>query len=126
MNIPDDVINEIVDRLVEGLQPDAVILFGSQATGKQTAESDIDLLVVVKQSSEPRYRRSRHAYRCLRGLTTPTDILVMTEQEITESATVPSSLVAQVLQEGKILYGRCKENGSTPMVHQKSARYGVR
>jgi predicted nucleotidyltransferase len=101
----DDILNEIVNRLVAGLQPETVILFGSHATGTATEHSDIDMLVVVKDSIEPRYRRSRKAYRCLRGITIPTDVLVLTRQEMAEAATVPSSLVARVLQEGKVVYG---------------------
>jgi len=57
------------------------------------------------RSNEPRYRRSRLAYRALRGIGVSKDILVMTRAEVERKANVTSSLVYQVLHQGKILYG---------------------
>jgi predicted nucleotidyltransferase len=43
--IPD--IQELADQIVERYKPCRVILFGSYATGLPTADSDVDLLVVM-------------------------------------------------------------------------------
>jgi len=59
-----DVITEIVDRIVERAQPDKVILFGSRARGDARPNSDFDVLV-IKESTEPRYRRSVPLYVAL-------------------------------------------------------------
>ncbi len=40
-------IDQYVTRLVERFQPQSVLLFGSQAAGTATADSDVDLLVVM-------------------------------------------------------------------------------
>jgi len=80
-------------------------LFGSYAYGEPTEDSDVDLLVIVSQSDEPRYRRARHAYKVLRGIGIAKDILVMTRAEVDRKANVPSSLINQVLSQGKVLYG---------------------
>ena len=103
--IPPELLEEIVRRLVEGLHPERVILFGSHAYGEPSDASDIDLLVVVSDSDEPRYRRARRGYSCLRGLTAPTELMVLTRREIEQGATVPASLVHQALQRGRVLYG---------------------
>jgi predicted nucleotidyltransferase len=103
-NIPDGLLEEIVKRLTEGLHPDKIILFGSHAYGKPNDDSDIDLLIVIPQSDEPRYRRARQAYRCLRGLTAPTELVVVTRQEVEQALNVPVSLITQAVQRGKILY----------------------
>jgi uncharacterized protein len=100
-----ELLAEIVQRLVQGLQPEQVILFGSHAYGEPNEDSDIDLLVIVADSDEPRYRRARQAYGYLWGLTAPTEVFVLTVQEVEESATVPASLVSQALQKGRVLYG---------------------
>ena len=44
--IEDAILREAVARLVDGLHPRAIILFGSQARGTDRAESDYDLLVI--------------------------------------------------------------------------------
>lgn len=40
-------IDQYVKRLVDRFQPQSVFLFGSQAEGTATADSDVDLLVVM-------------------------------------------------------------------------------
>jgi predicted nucleotidyltransferase len=35
-----------VERLVEGLQPEKIVLFGSHARGTQSRASDLDLFIV--------------------------------------------------------------------------------
>ena len=98
-------LNTIVSRLVETLHPEQIILFGSYAYGKPNQDSDFDLLVIVSQSDQPRYRRSRVAYSALRGISFPTDIIVMTREEVNKKLTVRSSLVTQALEQGQELYG---------------------
>jgi predicted nucleotidyltransferase len=47
-----EVLEEIVKRLEEGLHPEQIILFGSYAYGEPTERSDVDLLIVVPDSTE--------------------------------------------------------------------------
>jgi predicted nucleotidyltransferase len=103
--ITDELLDDITQRLVSALNPEQVILFGSYAYGEPTEDSDIDLLVIISDSDEPRYRRARQAYKALHGISIPKDILVMTRAEVERKATVASSLVSQALSQGKILYG---------------------
>jgi uncharacterized protein len=100
-----DLLTQMTQRLVDALQPEQIILFGSYAYGEPNADSDVDLLVIVAHSDEPGYRRARVAYRALRGMGIPKDILVMTRSEVNRKANVKSSLVSQVLRQGKVLYG---------------------
>lgn len=104
-DLPAELLEEIVKRLVNGLHPEEIILFGSHAYGEPTESSDIDLLVILSESDEPRYRRASKAYSLMWGLSAPTELLVMTRQELEQSATVSGSLANQALQKGKVLYG---------------------
>ncbi len=101
-----DLLDQITQRLVSALNPEQIILFGSHAYGEPNEDSDIDLLVIISQSNEPRYRRARKAYQALRGMGIPKDLLVMTREEVRRKAAVPSSLVSQALRQGKVLYGQ--------------------
>ena len=100
-----DELDTIVGRLVETLNPEQIILFGSYAYGVPNQDSDFDLLVIISESDQPRYRRSRVAYSALRGTSFPTDVIVMTREEVNKKLTVRSSLVRQALDQGKVVYG---------------------
>lgn len=100
----DPVLAEIVRRLVRALAPERVYLFGSKARGDAGPDSDYDLLVVVRSSPEPGYRRDRAAYRALRGIPAAKDVLVWTRKEFDARLDLPASLPATVIREGTLLY----------------------
>jgi len=105
MGIDQNELTEITARLVREFSPEKVVLFGSRARGTQTPASDFDLFVVVPESQERPAQRARRAYRCLRGIRTPTDIIVRTRSEFERFQPVPASLEARVAREGVVLYG---------------------
>lgn len=98
-------IDEITRRLVTEFSPEQIILFGSHAWGRPDAHSDVDLLVVVPASDQPPPRRAARAYSCLRTIAVPLDILVKTRAEVERQRGVPSSLLHEVLERGRVLYG---------------------
>jgi predicted nucleotidyltransferase len=98
-------LDEITNRLVAEFAPEEIILFGSHAWGTPDANSDLDLLVVVTASDQPAPRRAARAYRCLREVPVPLDILVKTRDEVERTRHVPASLVHEVLERGRVLYG---------------------
>ena len=100
-----EFLDEIVARLVEGLKPDQIYLFGSQASDKAGPDSDFDLLVVVSESTLPRYQREKISYDLLWGLQTPVDVIVLTQEEFQRSTQVKTSLASSARDHGKRLYG---------------------
>jgi uncharacterized protein len=99
------IVNEITQRFVSEFRPERIILFGSQAWGEPTPDSDLDLLVIVPDSELSPSRRAQRAQRCLGNLTTPVDVLVKTRAEVERLRRVYTSLVARALEEGRVLYG---------------------
>ena len=94
----------IVATLVETFKPECIYVFGSNARGDATSDSDIDLLVIVSESNDPGHHRDQVAYRAIGLHTYPVDILVVTREEFNRRATHPASLQATVLREGKLLH----------------------
>jgi len=92
------LLSEAVRRLVLEFDPEQIILFGSHAWGEPNEDSDVDLLVIVSESSERPTRRATRPYRCLRGLSLPKDILVKTRAEIQRFQDVYASLECQILK----------------------------
>lgn len=95
----------IVNRLREELHPMAIYLFGSQSSGKaDAADSDVDLFIVVPDDGEDSYRKTVRAYRSLRDLGFPKDILVRHESRFHERSAWQNSVESQVVQTGQLLY----------------------
>jgi len=97
-------LKDMIDRLVEGLHPEQVYLFGSQARGDDGEESDYDLLVIVKKSSAAGYERAQAAFRLLWGVPVSKDVIVLTTEEFERKRDVPGTLPETVLREGVLVY----------------------
>ena len=100
-----DLIGDIVRRIVETAQPEKIILFGSRARGDARPNSDFDLLV-IKESDEPGHRRDAPLYVALAGLNVPVDVMVYTPEEVTDWSAVPQAFITTAVREGKVVYER--------------------
>lgn len=104
--LPPSLLNEMTRRLVAEFQPEQVILFGSHAWGTPSEDSDLDLLVIVSASDLTPTARAARAFRCLRGVHVPKDILVKTRAEAERYRHVPASLESEIFERGEVLYER--------------------
>ena len=100
----DPMLTEILRRLVDAFNPDHIYLFGSRARGDSAPDSDYDLLMVISNPQEPRYRLAQKAHSLLWGLDASADILVWSRDAFDSRLTLPASLPATVVREGKLLY----------------------
>lgn len=67
-NATKDIIDEIINKFEAVFQPRRVYLFGSYAWGVPTADSDIDLFMLLDYADEGRLHRERKAYKAVREL----------------------------------------------------------
>jgi len=105
MMIGENILIEITERLVNGFQPDMIILFGSQARGTADRHSDVDLLV-IQQIRDNRHALTLSMYRALKGLGVAKDIVVLTPEEFERDRRIPGTIARPAWLEGKILYER--------------------
>lgn len=96
----------VVGRLVAALHPDCIYLFGSQTRGEATADSDVDLLVVVPDTDERSSQLQHRAYDSLGEDRSGFDIVVMTREDFAARRPAQASLPGAALREGRRLYGR--------------------
>ena len=101
------LLDEMVNRIREAMQPERIVLFGSRARGTARGNSDFDLLV-IKESDEPRYRRSAPLYTRLADLPVEVEVVVYTPEEVRDWSQVPQAFVSTALREGKVLYERAR------------------
>ena len=98
-------IHQVVQKIASHYKPEKIILFGSYADGTACEDSDLDLLVVVKTSDQPRHKRARNIRKLLWGtLDVPKDIVVYTEKEINEWENVKEAFITTAIITGRILY----------------------
>jgi len=100
-----EIIAEMVQRIVEGFDPNQIILFGSHARGAAGPDSDVDLLVVMPV--EGSRREQRVAIRvALRGMGMAKDVFVVTPEEVERYGDLVGTIIYPALREGKVLYER--------------------
>jgi len=97
------VVEEVTRRIVDTAQPQRVILFGSSVIGKVTADSDLDVLVIMRG---PVHRRqlAQRIYRNLHGVGVPVDVVVATEEDIRQYGDRLGMILRPALAEGEVLY----------------------
>ena len=95
-------IKEFGRQIGEQFHAERVILFGSYAQGKVTADSDVDLLVIgqfkgrsVDKSVEIRMKLRPQF---------PVDILIRTPEKVQQRIKMGDCFMREILEKGKVLY----------------------
>ena len=95
-------IKRLCRKIIEGFQPEKIILFGSRAWGKPRPDSDIDLLVVMPYEGT-------HSAQAIRILTyldvlVSLDLLVRTPEEVEQRIEMGDQFMKEILARGKVMY----------------------
>lgn len=97
---------ELLDPVVAFFRPRRVILFGSAARGDMTADSDIDLLVVVDDDTPADRVTARAGRESRRPYRQPADIIPMREQTFDRFSRVVGTVPYAARTEGVVVYER--------------------
>ena len=103
-SIPPDLLEKVVERFKAEFQPEQVFLFGSHAWGTPHDDSDVDLMVIVPESSVRTIRRMQRAHHCLGDLDMSKDVFVQTREEFDRYRHLRASIQHQILPSGRKLY----------------------
>ena len=109
-----DRLNTITQKLVERIQPEKIVVFGSYATGQAKPESDVDLLIIL-ESNLRRDQRQEAISQVLRPRDFPVDILAYTPSEVSACTNDPHSFLRYILTTGKVLYDRQSDRVARPL-----------
>lgn len=100
----DKSLDELLPVLIEGYEPERVILFGSLARGDVGEWSDLDLLI-VKETPDAFLERSKEVALLCRAMV-GVDYLVYTPAELAEMVESGNPFIREALKEGITLYER--------------------
>ena len=106
----DEILQEIVRRIVAAVQPEKIILFGSAAREEMGPDSDLDLLVI--KPCGHRRKTARIVERSLIGIGIPTDVIVAKPQDIDRYKDTIGLIYRPALREGKIIYADHRRRGA--------------
>lgn len=95
-------IKQVAKEIVEHFHPRQVILFGSYAYGTPTANSDVDLLIIM----ETKERNLPQALKISRAISHPflMDLVVLKPQEVQTRLEVGDLVLREILAKGEILF----------------------
>ena len=95
-------IEEFCRKIAQDFHPERIILFGSCAYGEPSADSDIDLLVIMPFEGG----QSEQAIRILNRLNVlaPIDLLVRTPKQVQERLSMGDPFMQDIVERGKVMY----------------------
>ncbi|MEW6381903.1 MAG: nucleotidyltransferase domain-containing protein [bacterium] len=102
--ITPEKVEMAIQRIIEVGHPLKLILFGSYVRGETTINSDLDILVVMRNDIINQRQESVRIRRALRGISMPMDIIVVPEEKWIQLKDEPGLIYRQALREGKVVY----------------------
>jgi len=103
MDDEQQLLMQVVSRLTTWSSPARVIVFGSVATGMATADSDLDLLVVIDGVTDTR-RESVRLREVLGDVGMPVDVIVMSTARFEETKDVIGGIAYPAHKYGRVIY----------------------
>jgi predicted nucleotidyltransferase len=106
----DDHLRSAVQGIVDLVQPEAVLLYGSRARGDHDDSSDWDLFVVLPDEIPAgAFTPSKLRRAAVSRAQLPVHVVACRRAIFQEKKTDPNSLSHDVARDGVVLYGRLPE-----------------
>ncbi len=96
-------IKRLTELLIEAAKPNRIIMFGSQARGEASEDSDFDVMV-VEEAVPDRVGEMVRLNRLVRSLAIPVDLLVVSAEKFNYWCDTPGNVYFEAATEGEVLY----------------------
>jgi uncharacterized protein len=109
IEVTDEVLGDMVQAIVREVGPQRIYLFGSRACGEARRDSDVDLLIVVREPfghGHNRFQEIKRVYLALSSFRIPNDVLLYSSDEFAKWSQSLNHVVGRCSREGKLLYTR--------------------
>lgn len=97
-------IEELGHRIAHAFHPEQIILFGSYAYGQPTADSDVDLLIIMPYEGHS----TRKAVEIAQHVCPPfaLDMIVRSPEQIAQRLAWNDWFLREIIEKGRVLYTR--------------------
>jgi predicted nucleotidyltransferase len=102
MKVRRQEIRRVCAQIARLFQPERIVLFGSYAYGRPTADSDVDLFVVMPFDGKGFRKASEIRSRIDADF--PLDLVVRTPEEVSRRLAVGDSFLREITRKGELLY----------------------
>lgn len=102
MTLKQETLDDIIGRIVQAVQPERIILFGSAARGEMGRNSDVDLLIIKR--SESSWNVMGQIYENLYGVGAAVDAIVVSPEELERYKDSHALIIKPALQDGRVVY----------------------
>ncbi|MCL1991791.1 MAG: nucleotidyltransferase domain-containing protein [Spirochaetes bacterium] len=100
-------IEQIVAFITSKITPERIVLFGSYARGDSQENSDVDILILVKNlKNERKVTGALHKALLAENILTPIDFLAVDYDKYNLLKNQIGYIYKTIEREGKIIYGR--------------------
>jgi predicted nucleotidyltransferase len=101
------IIDQLVTLITSKISPEQIILFGSYARGENRKNSDIDILIVMRNLENERKITGLLYKELLKNnISVPVDFLAIDYDKYNKIKTKPGYIYKTIAKEGQILYGK--------------------
>jgi predicted nucleotidyltransferase len=97
-----DKIRKFSEQIVRMYHPRRIVLFGSYAYGTPTADSDVDLLVILPFRGKSQYKSLEILQKVNPRF--PVDLIVRTPGQVRKRLAWNDFFFREVMEKGKVLY----------------------
>ena len=107
MNINLPIIDQIVKLVTSKVSPERIVLFGSWARGDNNENSDIDILIIVKNlANEREITRLLNKALLDEDISIPIDFLAIDYEKYNTTKNKIGYIYRSIENEGKTIYGK--------------------
>lgn len=96
-------IQNITDIIIQSVQPDKIILFGSRALENNSKMSDYDICI-LKSGLTKKRAITQELYKLLYKTKLAIDIIVETPEKFLELKNIPYMIYREIFNNGKVIY----------------------
>jgi predicted nucleotidyltransferase len=118
--VPMAAIRRFAAEIADLFHPDRIILFGSYATGLETPDSDVDLLVVMQTRNQ--IEQAVRIDEAIEDRGFALDLIVITPKTLQTRLRWGDSFLQDIVAQGKVLY----EKGHRTVAPQSRTRHARR
>jgi predicted nucleotidyltransferase len=96
-------VERCIQKITKEYKPEKIYIFGSYASGKITADSDVDFFI-EKKTTKPRIERQREVSRILIDRKIPIDIIVFTPSETKKRISLGDRFISEIVSPANLMY----------------------